>query len=159
MRFSSTSKFRSGLGRYKDGYFPVEDLYPIEYQERKKIFDMQSVHFLAALSQKRRPNALFGTNSISMYHEISVLNHLIELSKSNNVIVIPFINPIWFYDQEVGKKIKEIWPTLLEFNDSSKYPDLYVFQNRFDWDHLNHSGAISYSKSLSKAFRENIFRK
>jgi hypothetical protein len=153
---SATMRIRGFLRRYAEGRPKYFDLgedggeNPAFYTGPSAGFGRMKKQYLAAVARLEthdpREQMPFGTPFKTLIHE-----RLIELFKAHGIRTVLWVPPSMEPYQRVNAHA-EI--PVFDFNSPTRYPDLYSFDVRADFDHLNPTGAALLTRKLARAFAD-----
>jgi hypothetical protein len=133
-----------GLGPNRDGYDPGRDRREMNAEEIAD-YERELAHELA----RGKPDHFGDTESQA---ELARKRALAERFGAQLVLIAP---------PTVGPAFAPLPASgilFLDFSDPARYPELFAVPHRFDHGHLNHAGALLYSRLLARELTRALSR-
>lgn len=151
---TSTNNQNTYLGKDLDGFVQVNLMGEYFTETKKKFIEEKSNYENSILDEnKRQPSDRIG-RVVYEKQEIKVVYEIDNYLRKNGVLPIFVLTPVFEVERHFRKLADNgvLSNRILIYNDPVKFSELYKFENRFDWIHLDEKGAFLFSEMFAKDF-------
>jgi len=147
------SNWRAGLGPSGDGFTALDDRTTTRAELRGELFaDFEADAFGERVESLKSGVAREGDTRRLTAAAIEALESIVRRVRSAGARPILVVPPCLDARAELIEYAREhVDADVVAFNDPVRFPALYDPSNRFDTGHLNHAGAIVFSRLLAEA--------